>query len=70
MDYPIFNNIIMKFSFVFFKIESRIIFQIIIIFKISFYYITFVTEWDMEMFDMIIDAVGDDLERGTLPLYT
>ena len=32
--------------------------------------ITFVTEWDMEMFDMIIDKVGDDLERGTLPLYT
>jgi hypothetical protein len=32
--------------------------------------ITFVTEWDMEMFDMIIDTVGDYLERGTLPLYT
>ena len=32
--------------------------------------ITFVTEWDMEMFDMIINTVGDDLERGTLPLYT
>ncbi len=31
--------------------------------------ITFVTEWDMEMLDMIIDKVGDDLERGTLPLY-
>ncbi len=31
--------------------------------------ITFVTEWDMEMLDMIIDKVGDDLQRGTLPLY-
>ena len=31
--------------------------------------ITFVTEWDMEMLDMIMDTVGDDLERGTLPLY-
>jgi ATP-dependent RNA helicase DeaD len=31
--------------------------------------ITFVTEWDMEMLDMIFDKVGDDLERGTLPLY-
>jgi len=31
--------------------------------------ITFVTEWDMEMLDMIIDKVGDDLVRGTLPLY-
>ena len=31
--------------------------------------ITFVTEWDMEMLDMIMDTVGDDLQRGPLPLY-
>jgi ATP-dependent RNA helicase DeaD len=31
--------------------------------------ITFVTEWDMDMLDMIIAKVGDDLQRGTLPLY-
>ena len=31
--------------------------------------ITFVTEWDMEMLDMIMNTVGDDLVRGTLPLY-
>ena len=31
--------------------------------------ITFVTEWDVDMLDTLIDTVGDDLERGTLPMY-
>lgn len=31
--------------------------------------ITFVTEWDIDMLDTLIDSVGDDLERGTLPMY-
>ena len=31
--------------------------------------ITFVTEWDVEMMDTLLNTVGDGLERGTLPLY-
>ncbi|MDE2900933.1 MAG: DEAD/DEAH box helicase [Chloroflexota bacterium] len=31
--------------------------------------ITFVTEWDIDMLDTLIDTVGNDLERGTLPIY-
>ena len=31
--------------------------------------ITFVTEWDVDMLDTLVESVGDDLERGTLPLY-
>ena len=31
--------------------------------------ITFVTEWDIDMLDALLDSVGDGLERGTLPMY-
>ncbi len=31
--------------------------------------ITFVTEWDIDMLDTLIDGVGGELERGTLPMY-
>ena len=31
--------------------------------------ITFVTEWDIDMLDILIEKVGGDLECGTLPLY-
>ena len=31
--------------------------------------ITFVTEWDIDMLDTLIEKVGEDLECGSLPLY-